>query len=595
MYMFRILILPLWINAQDSNKIDQLEQELKSASKKDKPAIYLEIANNLFTSDPKLALKYANSAQSAAKDQKLKDIQADALDIMGRASELLKDQKNAIKYYEEEVTIRETLAKDVNLAKLYFNLANMYKDDKKDKKATAYYEKSLPIALKFQQHSLVPTLYEALFSLDYNLGKYKEAIEYFKKYMVIKDSVYVTKKASEIAKIKTNYETKVQKQNEQIGNLNKINTTISAQFDSTNHQKDAQIGQLNVLTEAQKEEIKYNKLVISQKERERIYFFIIFGFGLTIIILLIFGYFSNRKKNIKLKLQYEELELQKEEITTQRDDIEMKSNIIAQKNKDITNSIQYALRIQQAILPTDDELNKVLKDFFVMYKPKDIVSGDFYWISTTNDNRAFLVVADCTGHGVPGGFMSMIGTLKLNEIVNNDRYAKLLHPAFILVQLDQAIRKSLHQTDSMFSTQDGMDIAVCEFDFAQKKMYYSGANNPLWCCRKDGTMVEHLPTRKGLGGHYEGNLTYKDSEVPLEPGDMFYMFSDGLEDQFGGPERKKLMKKNMRVLFGSMHDKQIGEQHSILERYFEEWKNTNDQVDDVLVFGFKSPIEVSGK
>jgi hypothetical protein len=213
-------------------------------------------------------------------------------------------------------------------------------------------------------------------------------------------------------------------------------------------------------------------------------------------------------------------------------DIVAQKEVIEEKNKDITDSINYAQKIQEAILPSDEEITNALPEHFVLFKPKDIVSGDFYWFSE-RDGKALIIAADCTGHGVPGAFMSMIGNSLLNEIVNEKGATQ---PAEILQKLKEGVIKSLSQTGEAGTQKDGMDIAMCGFDLENNEVEFSGAYNPLFRIR-NGELEETRSDRMPIGIYADdGGKVFTNYTLKMEKGDVYYIFTDGFVDQFGGPK-----------------------------------------------------------
>jgi len=270
------------------------------------------------------------------------------------------------------------------------------------------------------------------------------------------------------------------------------------------------------------------------------------------------------------------------EVVRQKEEIE-------EKSKDITDSINYAQKIQEAILPTIEIIREQLPESFVLFKPKDIVSGDFYWF-TEKDGKALLIAADCTGHGVPGAFMSMIGNSLLNEIVNEKGITR---PSEILQKLKEGVIKSLKQTGEAGKQKDGMDIALCSFDLKNSKVEYSGAYNPLFLIR-DGEIQETRADRMPIGIYDDGGKVFTNHEIEVLKGDMLYFFTDGYVDQFGGPKGKKFMNKRFKQLFLDVHKKDMDEQREIMDDNIEEWKAHLDedgvifeQMDDILVIGVR--------
>lgn len=256
---------------------------------------------------------------------------------------------------------------------------------------------------------------------------------------------------------------------------------------------------------------------------------------------------------------------------------------LAQKNEDITDSIQYAKRIQEAILPTRENIFRHLPESFILYKPKDIVSGDFYWFFK-KDNKKIIAAVDCTGHGVPGAFMSMIGHNLLNQIVIEKG---ITNPAEILSQLNNGVQEALKQKGTEGETMDGMDVALCTIDEQQDEFEFAGAFRPLYLIRnKNLEKIEGSKFPIG-GGQHETVREFQCYKRKIIKGDMIYMFSDGFADQFGGLKGKKFMTKRFQENLLQIHDKRPVDQEILLEAKITEWRGSFEQVDDILVIGIR--------
>ncbi len=266
-------------------------------------------------------------------------------------------------------------------------------------------------------------------------------------------------------------------------------------------------------------------------------------------------------------------------VMMQKWELERKNLSITQQNQEILDSLHYAKNIQSAIMPHADSLDRIFKDGFLLYLPKDIVSGDFYFLEELND-RIYLAVADCTGHGVAGAFMSMVGTALLKQIILQNKFTD---PAKILNELNEGIVEALRQKQT--SSHGGMDIALCVIDKTEMTLKFAGANRPLHIVRNFNTELIK-PDKLPIGGfNDEENRTFKSQQVSLEKGDHLYLYSDGYADQFGGMEGKKIMTKKFRELIENMHQTPMKKQHEMLLNYFNTWKGKFEQVDDVLVIG----------
>jgi serine phosphatase RsbU (regulator of sigma subunit) len=284
--------------------------------------------------------------------------------------------------------------------------------------------------------------------------------------------------------------------------------------------------------------------------------------------------------NSQLAEQNEEISRQKAEIEADKLIIEQDKRIIEEKNEEIEESIVYAFRIQTALLPAIADIQAALPQSFVFWRPKDIVSGDFFWFSQV-DGLTLITAADCTGHGVPGAFMTMIGNTLLNEIVRRDRVTQ---PHQILERLHIGVRRALSQDKT--ASRDGMDLAFVALDTRTGTLHFAGANNPLVLCR-NGEAERIDADKLAIGGsQFEDVRRFTPHSLQLQPGDTFYLFTDGFQDQFGGPDGRKYMTKKFRALLASCSTQPIGQQRDFLEQEFLAWLgDTHAQVDDVLVIG----------
>jgi serine phosphatase RsbU (regulator of sigma subunit) len=250
------------------------------------------------------------------------------------------------------------------------------------------------------------------------------------------------------------------------------------------------------------------------------------------------------------------------------------------KNKEITDSIHYAQRIQQAKLQPIHDIQSLLPNSFILFKPKDIVSGDFYYFCKHNDS-VLIAAADCTGHGVPGAFMSLICTEQLDKVITETK-----DTSEILSKTNKGVKTSLQQNSEENSTRDSMDIALCSVDIYQKTVKFAGANRPLWIIRKGSQQVEEIkPTKQSVGGFTETDQHFDTHTIQLQQGDSLYIFSDGYADTFGGTNAKKLTTKKFKELLISIQEKSMQEQKIWLANFIEAWKSGMEQTDDILVIG----------
>lgn len=302
-------------------------------------------------------------------------------------------------------------------------------------------------------------------------------------------------------------------------------------------------------------------------------------------VLLIWGIVKwNSRRLIAEKEQLEKIVQERTaEVVAQKEEIEVQKFHIEEQNEEIKSSIQYASRIQRAILSPEQQVNTIFPDNFILYLPRDIVSGDFYVI-TQIGNKKISVVADCTGHGVPGGFMSMLGMSSLSEIINKN--ADNLHANVILNLLREKIINSLHQTGEVGTSKDGMDLALYIVDETEMTLEFAGANNSMLLIRND-EVIQVKADKMPIGIYLKGDVPFTNNVMELCKGDVIYTFSDGYADQFGGTDQRKFMIKNLRNLLLEIHKKPMSEQREILDNTLKEWHGETPRIDDVVVMGVR--------
>ncbi len=299
-------------------------------------------------------------------------------------------------------------------------------------------------------------------------------------------------------------------------------------------------------------------------------------YGILIIVSIVFIVWWNGRK---LRARATELT---EEVNRATIEIRQQKGVVEEKNKEITDSINYALRIQQAILPDKKEIYSSFPQSFVLFKPKDIVSGDFYFFHK-NEESVCIAAADCTGHGVPGALMSMVGSERLTDAVQQSN-----NTSEILSLLNNGVKKSLKQSGSDESTRDGMDIALCSVDTENRIVKYAGSNRPIWIIRSGQTEVEEIKaTKKAIGGLTENDQYFDTHELKLNKGDTFYLSTDGYADTFSGQDSKKLTTRKFKQILLDIQHKSMQEQEQHLDNFIEDWKAGTEQVDDILVIGIR--------
>lgn len=279
-------------------------------------------------------------------------------------------------------------------------------------------------------------------------------------------------------------------------------------------------------------------------------------------------------------LEEQNIQLKEMNLTLEKK-VEERTQELQFKNEEITSSIEYAKYIQNAILPSNDFIKSLIPDSFVYYQPKDIVSGDFYWLKQINDYLV-IAVADCTGHGVPGAFMSMLGISFLNEIVTKRRFDAV---NVLLNRLRKKVKSALHQSDFETGQNDGMDIGLCVINKDEKTLEYAGAFISLILIRNNE--IVKIKGDRQPAAIYVQEKDFTLQKVDLQEGDIFYLFSDGFADQIGGENKKKYMAANLHALLLENHTKPMEEQKELLQSNFNKWCNGSEQVDDVVVMGFR--------
>jgi serine phosphatase RsbU (regulator of sigma subunit) len=420
----------------------------------------------------------------------------------------------------------------------YFGLSDLYK-------AIASAEKGLEYSTNFSLNE-TKNSHEILYKSWEKLGDYHKAYKSYQNFVTINDSMAVLRNSQEVTRLELENSFQQERLTKELEFQKKINKEI------TNRNIFIGIGIIVLLAALG----LFHRLQFARKTQRIL-----------------------KKTNVKIKTQRDEIETQRDEIESQRD------LVIEQKNE-VIESINYAKRIQSAMLPPETFVTELLNENFIFYKPRDIVSGDFYWIKNVNQ-YIILLVADCTGHGVPGALMSMLGISYLNEIVQR---REITQANQILNELRKQIKHSLRQHGQPDEAKDGIDMALCVLDLRNMLMQYSGANNPLYLIRDVDDIPdlnEIKPDRMPIGYYQGKDKTFTNHEIQLQIGDTFYIFSDGFIDQKGGKENKKFMSKNFKNLLLEIHDQPMYDQKGILDKTLSDWRGRNSQMDDILVIGVR--------
>ncbi len=463
-------------------------------------------------------------------------------------SEIMKDFESYLSNYE---ALLVKFDKPYEADEIY-TLAGEYYISKKDfKKAKQYLDKSKTLQEQYKREHVEKTYY-VLSDWYRENNDFTKAYLYLKKYTDISDSLFLIEK---------------EKYKKTLDNFTKI-------FDLEN------------VLDQNKVEIQ-NKNLLLQNEKTQKYLI----FSGLIFVLVVAAFFLkvivDRKKMNKVLLEKNET-------------IELKNELLSTKNKEILDSISYAKRLQEAILPSKKLVHRYLENSFIYYKPKDIVAGDFYWMEVKN-NIVFFAAADCTGHGVPGAMVSVVCSNALNRTVKEFEIAE---PGKILDKVRDLVLETFEKSES--EVKDGMDISLCAYDVKQNKLLWAGANNPLWIIRpeigdmryetdkKDSQisnlnsqiLLEYAPDKQPIGAT-ENKKAFVTKEITLQTGDTFYVFTDGYADQFGGEKGKKFKTANLKKLLLSIQNNSMEKQLQLIHENFETWKGSLEQVDDVCIIGVR--------
>ena len=453
----------------------------------------------------------------------------------------LKQYIKAIEYNEKKILIDGRYGNTYNIEYTYNNIGGCYFALNNYEKAQSYYEKGIVIAKNNKNYYGLADLYLNESELCEKTQDYKNALGYNKLCAQAKDSLYKIESTEKLLELETKYETE---------------------------KKELQIKNQSLEIDSQEKENKQKSLIILLGSLALV------GSGFFGSVAFI-NFRKTKKANVIIENQRQEVEHKNTEITHQKE-------LVEEKQKEIIDSINYAQRIQQAVLTGEDVWNKISKENFIVFKPRDIVSGDFYWAHVLPNGRAIFALADCTGHGVPGGFMSMLGNAFLNELVVEN---KLFKADEILNRLREKVIAALLQKGQS-NQKDGMDMALCVWNKMDNTLEFAGANNSLYLVREN-ELLEHKGDKMPIGTYLEENKKFTAQKIQLQTNDFIYLSTDGFADQFGGPKGKKLKYKKLEQLLIEQSLNSAQRQKQALENAFNEWKSNYEQTDDVSVVGVK--------
>jgi len=470
-------------------------------------------------------IHYFNSLKIAEKINN----EAQKADCYNNIANIYRKEDNlgkALEYFQKSEKINKNVGDKRNLAINLLSIGEIYLKNKDPSQALLHLNKSLSLAQEINSPELLKDIYKIFSETHEDQNKPDSALKYFKLFSEIKDTLFNEQGSKQINELMTIYETEKK--------------------------------------EADNEMLRKDNQIIEEKNEKQQWGLLGLGAFLGLSGLLAYSFYRGRKKEKQAK------------------------EIIQEKNKNITDSIKYASEIQQSFLPEKKTIEKLLPDSFILYKPKDIVSGDFYWLAEKN-NKTYFAACDCTGHGVPGALMNALNNSLLNEALNVKQIEK---PNEIFDYVREGIIQSLKSSSEAGEHKDGMDAVLCSWDKQKNTLEFACAKNPLYLIR-DNELKEFKEDKMPVG-YQEDSKPFSYNKIELKKNDLIYIFSDGYSDQFGGNvsnkdfgEGKKFMKKNLKKLLLSIQKEPMEKQKEILEEKIENWKGTLEQADDLLVMGIK--------
>jgi len=479
------------------------------------------------------AISYFKKAEASFRKQNILNYAAMAVSMIGETYFRDSNFVEAEKTYKSVIPVFRETQDDYGLASALANMGAIELEKKQYASATNYYKEAIDINFKRNAYANILTNAKALSTLMELQNKPSEALKYYKTYTQYNDSVLNIERNKAFTEAESKYESEKKEQQLKLKNL-----------------------------ELEKSQIQ------SSQRGKLVYIFA--GAMVIFLILLFFVYkqFSEKKKaNVLLTNKNEEIEKQK--------------SIIEEKNKDITDSINYSKHIQQAIIPSTVKVKSTLNESLIFFRPKDIVSGDFYFIEKIG-NSIYIAVIDCTGHGVPGALLSVFAYSNIKNIIGTGNFKT--NPAGILTELCKQFKSNLQS--HAIKINDGVDMSICILNTDTQKLYYSGAKNNMIQINKEG-LKEYYADRWGVSGsNEEAQTVFTNHELNAKPGEKYFLFTDGFADQFGGPKGKKFKLKQLEELLLRTHDMPFEQQNFTLSETFVSWKGNLEQIDDVTIIGF---------
>lgn len=526
-----------------------------------------------------LALKYELQGLALYEKTTDKGRTANALARLGNLYADMKDDSTGLVYHQRALAMAQEAGNNRLIGICLNNIAGIYLERKEPQRALGIYRQALDIRMEIGDKNGISVILNNMGACYSGLKKFDSAFYY------LDSSLAMARRAKFDNMIETNYES-YSLTYAAMGNYKlayEWSVTYHEEYEKNYSEENAkEINRLNALNEAEERDHQIEELsqqseldqVTIQQEKTRGWFLVV-GLGALVIVALLI--WMNKRKTDRTNVILEE----------QKSEINEKKKIVEEQHRDIVDSINYALRIQHAVMPSRQDLKRMFPESFLFYKPRDIVSGDFWWI-TEKDGLKVWVVADCTGHGVPGAFMSLIGTSLLNEIINENG---VTDPGEILNLLSARVVKALHQREDRATANDGMDIALVVIDEKNEVLRFAGANNSLCYTTIDGELKELKGDRQPVGYYLEQHKPFSVQTLSLTDVTNLWMYTDGYPDQFCGNAGsffgKKFKYSRLRAKLTEVQGLNVIQQRELLAKTFEDWKGEMFQVDDVLMMGIK--------
>lgn len=536
-----------------------------------------------------LAIAYQNKALTI--HQKLGDKRNEAVTYhyLGMIYEKQNELNEALQYHFKALSIRQELNDPTFVVTSYNRLAKVFIKQKAFVKAQYYLDLAISTAQKIGAKDRYTECLNSYHELYEAKGDFKTAMEYFKRYIAARDSVFSLEKKRMVEELNAQFSSDAKDRkimtlkNKQMLNESELenkNLTLIlvvivllsvAVVAFMTFRKSKERARINLQLQKQSQLIASKNELLEQQQKQ---------------ILEINEGLKN--KNDQIEQQSKELQEIHAETLAQRDNIAQKNEqlaevlaIVESKSTKIESSIRYALRIQTAMLPSREQLKETIPQHFIFFKPKDIVSGDFYWLHKTA-TYTFIAVVDCTGHGVPGALMSLVGDAYLNLLIVQKG---MTSPADILIALDACVHKALKHNEKQSTNRDGMDISLARVNTQERSICFAGAHQPLYVVQKSQLKI-FKGSPCGVAGNDTSEKTFAEHHISCSEPTICYMSTDGFQDQFGGSENKKFGRQRLAALIQSAASLDLEDQQKLFEDTFDSWKQNSNQIDDVLCLGF---------